>query len=320
VTYKNQNDDDVVIPKFYSDGKPITKIGDWAFTWDYIFLDSVAIPNSIVEIGEAAFYGSHISSLILPNSVVTLGEYAFADNRIASLTVPASVRSIGAYGFMNNNMTNLDLPSSVTFIGFYAFNGNQLPKSQAIIYEDESNPIKIASYGNTASTHDVVIPNGVTTIGENAFFGVTINSITLPDTLRTIEGGAFTNTTVLSRVITLPDSVDYIGRRAFYYAKVDTVNLPAGITSILSETFYASSIIDMTIPSSVTSIGNSAFADNDKLASVQFAGTVPMNLGTSIFSSTPLLTPGTINVTDSYIPDYQAKALSNFDKPTTTFH
>jgi hypothetical protein len=63
-------------------------------------LTSVAIPNSVINIGDFAFDGSGITFLDIPNSVTKIGKYAFTRcERLASVNIPASVTSMGDFAF-----------------------------------------------------------------------------------------------------------------------------------------------------------------------------------------------------------------------------
>lgn len=105
----------------------------------------------------------------------------------------------------------------------------------------------------------IVIQNGVTNIGEYAFY-------------------CFTSLTD----ITIPDSVTYIGRSALYNCKLlTTLSIPNGVTKINSETFYyCESLQNVTIPNSVTDIGIYAFSNCSALKSI----TIPSSV-TSIYKN-----------------------------------
>ena len=112
-----------------------------------------------------------------------------------------------------------------------------------------------------AGIASVVIDNGVTSIGQQAFRNCTsLNSITIPASVESIGSGAFRNCTSLKSV-TIPASVTYIGQSAFYGCKLTSITLNEGLTTINEEAFSSNgtTIESVSIPQSVTSIGNNAF-------------------------------------------------------------
>ena len=123
---------------------------------------------------------------------------------------------------------------------------------------------------------DIVIPetvqnNGnsyrVTAIGERAFECAQITSISLPETIKTIEPSAFKECELSS--ITLPESIDSIGYFAFLWCRnLEKVNIPEGITYISNQTFELCPIKTIHIPDNVKSIGYRAFANCRNLLSV----------------------------------------------------
>ena len=117
---------------------------------------------------------------------------------------------------------------------------------------------------------DVVIPEGVTTIGEQAFFRrEDLTSVHIPEGVRSIESEAFSGCMNLSS-IQIPESVIDVGPWAFASCKgLRSITLPEGISSIKNKTFcYCSGLTSFTIPNSVTSIGNKAFCCCDSLDSI----------------------------------------------------
>ena len=127
-------------------------------------------------------------------------------------------------------------------------------------YDSNRNPV----YKNS-NVKKVVIEDGVTSIGESAFFYCSsLTSITIPDSVTSIGDYAFFNCSSLTS-ITIPDSVTSIGESAFYgCSSLTSITIPNSVTSIGNNTFrLCKSLTIITIPDSVTSIGESAF-DNCK--------------------------------------------------------
>ncbi len=125
-----------------------------------------------------------------------------------------------------------------------------------------------AAYGSLIKK--VVIENGVTSIGNCAFYKCTeLASITIPDSVTSIGYGAFCYCDSLTSII-IPDSVTSIGDGAFdSCTKLTSITLPDGIKRIESWTFdYCTNLVSITIPDSVTSIGEYAFAYCESLTSI----------------------------------------------------
>ncbi|MDD6409781.1 MAG: leucine-rich repeat protein [Oscillibacter sp.] len=137
---------------------------------------------------------------------------------------------------------------------------------------------------------DVVIPEGVTSIGYEAFFSCEdVTGVTIPEGVTSIEGRAFfwclnmTNVVIPNSMtffgeaafsycesltsVTIPEGVTEIGNQAFSNCKnLKSVTLPAGLTMIRECAFNAcSKLTDLTIPAGVTTIGRLAFSGCKKL-------------------------------------------------------
>ena len=198
----------------------VTSIGEDAF-FDCQNLNSIVIPNSITNIGESAFGGCiSLASITIPNSVIDIGEWAFGECiSLASCTIGNGVRSIGYATFYSCiSLTSITIPKSVTNIGEFAFgacyaltsisieNGNTQYDSR-----DNCNAI-IETATNTliAGCQNTIIPNSVTSIGDDAFHACfTLTSITIPNSVTSIGSEAFVSceslTTVICKAIEVPE-------------------------------------------------------------------------------------------------------------------
>ena len=124
------------------------------------------------------------------------------------------------------------------------------------------NMLRDVSIGkNVTSINSITIPDSVKSIRCSAFNNCySLASITIPDSVKSIISSAFNNCYSLAS-ITIPAGVTLIESYAFYYCHaLASITIPAGVTSIGTSTFInCHSLASITIPAGVTSIGNNAF-------------------------------------------------------------
>ncbi|MBP3310304.1 MAG: leucine-rich repeat protein [Ruminococcus sp.] len=141
----------------------------------------------------------------------------------------------------------------------------------------------LVSYNGTDS--EVKVPDGITKIGNSAFYGKQVQSVSLPDTVTEIGSSAFANSAL--RDISLPEGLRSIGRSAFQNTWLTEVHIPHGVTEIPDDAFFNSRLTKVTIPDSVTKIGNMAFC-NTALADIEIPDSVTF-AANNAFMGTPYL-------------------------------
>lgn len=224
-------------------GKNLRTIGKKAFS-GCAFTGSLTIPEGITEIAIGTFSSSRSSGmftgkLTLPSTLKTIGASAFSYTDFSGeLLIPDGVTSIGANAFKECDGFGgtLSLPDSVKTVGewaFYLCKGFTGLKLSAGLTKIE----KLSFAHMYGLRTEVVIPEGVTEIGESAFSCSYMPSVRLPSTLKKIEKQAFMYAHNLTK-ITLPDGLETIGDEAFSGCHPrNAVVLPASIKSIGKKAF-----------------------------------------------------------------------------------
>ena len=243
----------------------------------------IVIPGS-VEHGGSSYKVTQINSV------------AFSDcSGLTSVFIPSSVTGIGDDCFQNC--------SSLASIVVEAGNPNFDSRDNCNAIINKNNNKLIVGCKNT------VIPGSVTEIGEGAFTGSGITSVTIPGSVGSIGGDAFFKCTSLTSV-TIPSSVTYIGGNPFdgcsslasivveegnpQFDSRDNCNaiidktynlllagckntiIPSSVTIIGESAFWGMTMTSIVIPASVTAICDMAFCNCSALTDVYcYAADVP---------------------------------------------
>lgn len=261
-------------------------IGSSAFR-DNTALKSIVIPEGVTSIGNHAFFGcSALESVVLPASLTSIGRYAFFGCKaLKSLVLPENVVSIGTYAFYQcSALTSVTFGSKIRTIYNGAFNNCTNLKTVQIsdlaawcnieFGMENSNPLTLDGanlyVGNQVIT-ELVIPEGVTSIGDYAFFGTNFRSVTIPDSVASIGYAAFSNCTSLTSV-TFKDGVHYINDSAFENCTaLSSVTFGNGLLSVGDEAFRHTAVKNITLPASLRSIESTAFYSCESLTDVVFS-------------------------------------------------
>ncbi|MBO7458103.1 MAG: leucine-rich repeat domain-containing protein [Paludibacteraceae bacterium] len=153
---------------------------------------------------------------------------------------------------------------------------------------DWDNVDEVPWYSTKSSIQSVVIENGVTSIGKNAFRGCTnLTSVSLPNTVTSIGASAFMNCSALTS-INLPGSLKTIGTSTFLAAGLTYVHIPNSVASIPFSAFQnCADLHSVSIGYAVTSIGKYAFENCSNLAIINCNAAIPPTWGEDCFYDVP---------------------------------
>ncbi|MDE7399830.1 MAG: leucine-rich repeat protein [Oscillospiraceae bacterium] len=352
-----QNFKDQITKIVIEDG--VTSIGSYAFCnlfcHDYFgYVLEVEIGRNVKEIHEGAFYNTGLTKVTIPENVEKIYDRAFYNNwMLSSVLLTNKTEIIGDSVFekcpVNNNLTYLegfsgkfseltvttdegeiltpypDNKLSWSFKdGVLTISGAGAMPNWNIIEPVNSNPYHWQHRpweGFKNQIKEVVIENGVTSIGEYAFCTDYSTEpelkMTIPNTVTSIGRNAFYYNLRLKE-LTIPDSVTTIGREAFWHSQnlesiklsenltvledhvfndcrsLTSIEIPESVTTIRNDTFIGcTSLTEVVIPKNVTLLGNTTFKNCTALQTVTFEGTdVIPNLGNNVFENSPCAADG----------------------------
>lgn len=199
---------DLVVPDTYQ-GVPVTEIGNRAF--HYSLYTSVEIGDHIQAIGAETFAYSTVERVTLPDTCTAIASEMFCESALSSIEIPSTVTQIGKSAFMGCNLTSITIPASVQKIGVYAFQDNPLVDADLSACAIEEIPGSL--FRECPLTGTLLLPNTVKKIDYNAFQNSKMESFSFPEKVEIIYNEAFRGVQLLE--VNLPDSIKEIRAQAF---------------------------------------------------------------------------------------------------------
>ena len=218
---------------------------------------NIVIPatHETILVRHIAMHGFHnndvLESVFLPSSIQNIRAAAFFNTpNLREIRLSKDLRTIGDWAFENSGLTSVSLPASVTAIGvnpFFRCNDIEtftVAEENTVFHAEGNSLILTAANELLSGFNTSIIPEGVLSIGNNAFFGMRyITSVAIPNTTTYIGMNAFNGCIALETVI-LGNALVEIDENAFE----GCISLPA-----------------IFIPINVVNIGCYAFADCENL-------------------------------------------------------
>ena len=241
-----------------------------------------------------------------PDGVTNIGTWAFRScDKMTSVTIPPSLTTIDSQAFIwCHNLDAVYISDLAAWCGL------------SLYYAVSPLTYGAHLYLNGEEVTDLVIPDGVTSIGDGSFMHFSrLSSVTIPESVTCIGEFAFSGCSELTR-ISLPSRLDSIGYGAFHScSSLTSITIPEGVARICGGTFAdCYGLTTVTIPSSVRRIDYGAFRLCRALTSVISWIEEPFEIEDNVFelynSETYELyfTPATLYVPKGCKERYEATA------------
>lgn len=308
--------ENVVLP----DG--VKTIGKSAF-YGATKLKTIELGSSLETIGENAFVNcSSLESLTIPATVTEIGSTAFWGCSNTKFTVSSEElkAKLASAGASTDNITVDAQPADVIFavdgVTYRVLTEPANGQNGTVQIGDGDNAAASSATGtltipatvaNAEKTYNVMsvawgafmdskltgitLPEGVTTIENNAFYGAALKDFTMPSTVTEIGTRSFCSTASMKN-ISISSNLTKIAANAFASSGLVTVTIPEGVTEIDTQAFYqCASLQTVSLPASLTDIKRQAFGDNEALRIVTIAENSQMqSIGDTAFQYCVTLT------------------------------
>ena len=242
-------------------------------------ITSVVISDGVTGIGRAAFSGcTELNNISIPDTVTTIESLAFENTKLTTLALPKNLTTMGAFILKDNSgVTSLTIPKGVTQMqeNEGGYHGSLYDSAvEQVIFEEGIEKIPMQACQGAKKLTKVTLPNTVKTIESFAFEGTALTELNLPESVT--EMGAFIldgNTAVKS--LNVPKNVIVMQENeggyhgSLYGSAVESVTFAEGREVVPDRACQgAKSLTKVTLPESVTTLGNSSFSECSALMEI----------------------------------------------------
>jgi len=187
-----------------------------AYALNNVRLSTISIPAAVTNIGEYAFYRTHVTNVVIDASgdvpLCNVGEGAFESTDISSFEIPRNWKSLAPRLLSGTKLTSIRIPEGIESIGDFCFSG-------------------------CSAMTNAIIPNSCREIGGYAFAGCKLPIIDIPDTVNILGKYCFSECTKLEG-LKIPLQAKSIGDGAFYRCyKFTDIDVPSSVTNIGANAF-----------------------------------------------------------------------------------
>ena len=262
----------------------VTRIGNNAFK-SGVILTSITIPACVTSIGDEAFYEcSNLVDVSFSEGVTSIGKNAFYQcSSLTEITIPASVMNIGFGAFSYcSGLTSISVDERNTAYDsrencnaiIKTSNNSLIAGCSTTTIPESVTSIGGVAFANFTNITEITIPANVTSIGPSAFYNCkNLSEITIPANVESIGRSAFEGTPWLNNQ---SEGIVYVGKTLYAYKgsmpEKTSIDVREGTKSITDKAFYEQeNLSSITIPASVTEIGDEAFNACSGLAAINVA-------------------------------------------------
>lgn len=285
------------------DGVTNGSIGKYAFASKYLGnLSNVTFNEGVTikSIGDNAFANNGMSTFTLPEGLSYLGDNLFIGGDLKNIVLDSDLSAITFAGSTFNGISNITLKEGLEALvieGNLLYNKDKtkviLALSDAAEYTVADTVKEIGSYAfaNKQNLKSVALPQGLTSIGDYAFYNTGLESVAVPAGVKTIGEGAFNESYSLAGV-TFADGIllETVGAGAFQGTAITSLALPSSVTEVGSYAFADTSLTSFNYqPAQNAVFGGYVFANCTDLTSVALADNI-ISLGDGTFYGCTSLT------------------------------